>query len=451
MRRGKRLVIQAEHLDPAGLGVGRYQRYTVLAANLLPEESAEVVIDHVSHHQPTAWATVVERLSPAAPSRVEPACRQFGRCGGCIWQHVRYETQLEYKHNAVVEALGSALSPAPEVAQVIAAPSQLGYRNKGKYVVGDTPDGRIQLGAYAPRSHSLVDTIGCKVVEPVIDEAAQLTRDALSEAGLSIYSERSHTGELRYVLIRAAGDGRALVALVTTSRTPPEPLKAAADVLVSDERISGVVWVRNDLTSGALLTDDIVPLAGDETMVVTMSGVPVRVSASEFLQVNTAQATNLYAAVADAVGAGEDTSAVDLYCGVGGISFALASRGAKVLGVEHNGRAIDAAVEAADRAGISERVSFHAGDASAITSLLGDNEPSVVVVNPPRKGLTDDARAAVCNLGARTLAYVSCGPKTLARDLVGFRDVGYTIESVQPFDLMPGTPQVETLVVCRLF
>lgn len=449
MRRGKRFVIQAERLDPSGAGVGRYERWTVMAGDLLPGESAEVIVEHASPHRPVAWARVVERVGPRSPDRVPPACPGFGECGGCVWQHLAYAAQLEHKQRTVAEAMAAALDPAPEVSPIIGAPAELGYRNKGKYVVGDAPDGSIRLGAYSPRSHRLVDTLGCQVVEPVVDRAARKVRDALTDSGLSVYSERSHSGELRYVLIRASA-GRALVALVTTSKTPPEPLRAVASELC-DAEITGVVWVRNDLTSGALLTDDVELLAGEPALSVPMSGSVVRVGAAEFLQVNTSQAARLYGAVVDAAQAGEQTRAVDLYCGVGGISFALAAHGARVTGIEQNRRSVDAAKDAAARAGLDDHVTFHAGDAADLEALVPGGDVDLIVVNPPRKGLSEAASRAVARLAGRTLAYVSCGPASLARDLALFGDVGYSIVSVQPFDLMPGTPQVETLAVLRLY
>jgi 23S rRNA (uracil1939-C5)-methyltransferase len=184
-------------------------------------------------------------------------------------------------------------------------------------------------------------------------------------------------------------------------------------------------------------------LAGDAKLTEWISGLPIAVGIGEFLQVNRDQAEAMYAAVARLAEIRAGTRAVDLYCGVGGIALALAQAGATVDAVEINGEAAAALAEVV--AAHDLPVTVHHGDAGQL-ALEPSRRADVVVVNPPRRGLTAEGRQAVRALAPARLLYVSCGPETLAQDLADLCEAGYQIRSVQPFDLMPGTSQVETLV-----
>src|SRR5215475_11893428 len=160
-----RCELQATALDDAGAGIGASGAISVHVGDLLPGERAEVVIEHFSPHRPEAWGRIIKRIGPPSPARVAPVCPGFGRCGGCVWQHLAYPAQLAAKHARVAGALAGVAvikSGALEVAPVRPSPAVVGYRNKGKYVAGHTGE-HLVLGAYAPRSHEVVDTLGCRV------------------------------------------------------------------------------------------------------------------------------------------------------------------------------------------------------------------------------------------------------------------------------------------------
>jgi 23S rRNA (uracil1939-C5)-methyltransferase len=440
-------VVEAATLDEHGLGVGTVDGRAIHVADLLPGERADVTVDHRSPHAAQAWGHVVRRIGKSSTDRVKPACPRFGRCGGCTWQHLAYPAQLVEKQRIVADALQSVPSIAAgavSIGRVTPSPSPLGYRNKGKYVAGAV-DGRLILGAYAPRTHAVVDTLGCKVVAPVIDELATWARGALENAALEPFDESRRTGELRYVVIRASAGGDALVALVVASSTPRRKLEQVANAMSRHPALRGLVVTRNDRRDGAILPAgtpaDV--LAGTAVMTERLGGVDVEVGIGEFLQVNRTQAAALYARVADLAAPTPGTRAVELYAGLGGITFSLAARGADVLAIELDGDAVAALRRAAARAGL-DRVRAESGEAAS----LGERgeKADVVVVNPPRKGLSGGAIDAVVAAGPSRIVYVSCGPTTLGRDLARLEAKGYVVSAVEPFDLMPGTAQVETIV-----
>jgi 23S rRNA (uracil1939-C5)-methyltransferase len=444
-----RCEVEATALDDAGAGVGPAGGLDVHVGDLLPGERAEVAIDHVSPHKAAAWGRIIKRFGPPSRDRVAPVCPAYGRCGGCVWQHVKYPAQLGYKHGRVAAALAEVpaiASGAVEIAQVRPSPAITGYRNKGKYVAGHAGD-HIVLGAYAPRSHHVVDTLGCQVVMPIIDEVATWVRGATERAGLVAYDERTRTGELRYVIVREA-EGDVMVVLVVAPRTPRGKLDIVASALSRHPAVHSLLAVEHDRRDGAIIPSgaSATVLLGHGHLVERIAGVPVEVGAGEFLQVNRAQATAMYARVTELAGAAPGSQAVDLFAGLGGIGLHLARAGSTVIAVEIDRDAVGQLRRAAQRAGLP--LTAIAGDAADVRGQLGA-KPDIVVVNPPRKGLSAGARGFLAELAAPTIVYVSCGPAALGRDLIALAAHGYALDRVEPFDLMPGTAQVETVARLR--
>jgi 23S rRNA (uracil1939-C5)-methyltransferase len=452
-----RCEVTATFLDEAGHGVGTSDGKRVHVADLLPGESAEVAIDHTSPHKPEAWARIVRRLGKPSADRVAPACPGFGRCGGCLWQHLSYPAQLAAKRDRVVAALGElpvVRDGKVAVAEVRPSPEQLGYRNKGKYVAGRSGD-HVILGAYAPRSHHVIDTLGCRVVAPIIDEVATWVRGATERAGLAPYEESTRAGELRYVVIReAAGD--VMVALVVTPSTPRGKLEKVANALSKHPAVRGLVSIANDRRDGAIVPSgsSAQVLFGHGHLVEDLAGVKLAVGAAEFLQVNRAQASAMYARVAELAAQTRDADlrgvrAVDLFAGLGGFGLHLARAGAEVVAVEIDRDAIGGLRRAAERANLPlTAIAADAGELSReVHAQLG--RPDVVVVNPPRKGLSEGARRLLVDLAAPALLYISCGPESLGRDLLALSAHGWHPDIIEPFDLMPGTAQIETIVRLR--
>lgn len=436
--KSQRCEVTASELDEAGLGVGLAAGIRVHVADLLPGERAEVAVDHASPHRPEAWGRIVRRIGPASRERVEPKCPGFGRCGGCVWQHLSYPAQLGAKKQRVEAAVGRP------VADVRPSPQLFGYRNKGKYVAGQSGVHMV-LGAYAPRTHRVIDTLGCKVVAPIIDEVASWVRGATEAAHLAPYDEPKRTGELRYVVIREAS-GDVMISLVVATGTPRSKLEQVANAMSKHPAVRGLVAITNDRRDGAIVPSgsSAQVLLGHGHIVEELAGVSIAVGTAEFLQVNRAQAGAMYARVAELALERGGKTAVDLFAGLGGIGLHLARAGAEVTSVEIDRDAVAQLRRAAERARLPLRAV--GGDAGEIPREELPERPDIVVVNPPRKGLSEGARKLLVELDAPTVMYVSCGPESLGRDLAVLAEHGYTPDAIEPFDLMPGTAQVETVV-----
>jgi 23S rRNA (uracil1939-C5)-methyltransferase len=338
----------------------------------------------------------------------------------------------------------------------VPSPRPLEYRNQGKYACGRAGDGRLAIGAYAPRSHALVDLAGCRVLEPPLDAVAATVQRALADAGLEPYEEAEARGLLRHVVLRSNAAGEILVAIVTSSRperTTDPRLVAVATRLVADGRgvVVGVVESLNPARGNAIFGADERVLAGVGHLDDELLGVRLRLRAPAFFQVNRHVAALAYARIRDAVAAlvgsagGLDTI-VDAYAGVGGIGLPLAPYARRVILVEDNAAATAAAREAATRNGL-HRVDVVTADAADALGSLDAAE--VVILNPPRGGCAGRALRATARLRPRLVVYLSCNPTTLARDLALLAGLGLVCTEVTPLDMHPHTPHVEALALLR--
>jgi 23S rRNA (uracil1939-C5)-methyltransferase len=335
-----------------------------------------------------------------------------------------------------------------EVAAPVPSPRTLGYRNRSKLAAAWS-GGRLVLGAYAPRSHDVVDLAGCRIAEPPLDDTARALRGFLDEAGVAPYDEQTLTGDLRHVVLQGSHDGRVLAVWVAR-RELPDARGLARDFRRLRPEVVGVVGHVNRGRGNAIFdaAGETVALDGDGAIVdrleMEAGPLPLRLSAGAFFQANRDVAALAYAAIVRGLAPRSGERAVDVYCGVGGISLALARAGAETLGIEtHPGAVADAAASAAldGAAGAC----FVAGDAAA--ELHRVDRAELVVLNPPRKGCAEAVLAEVVRLAPRAIAYLSCDPDTLARDLAWLAARGYRARDVTPFDMLPHTPHVEALAV----
>ena len=450
------LTIACDDLDDEGAALGTDQAGSeptrVHVPGALPGESVLAAVEHRSPHRAEAWARLVQIITPS-PHRRAPACRAFGACGGCVLQHLDYPEQLRWKAGRVraIAAAQPALAGVP-VADCVASPRPLGYRNRSKLVcapargaaAGRAP---LVLGAYAPRTHDVVDLAGgCRIAEAPLDEVAAGLREVLIRLGVTPYDERTATGDLRYAVLRANHRGAVLAVLVTARRAWPIGPAVAAALAAAHPAVAGVVQNINPTRGNAIYGPDDLPLAGEPALDDQIGGVRLRLSARAFLQANRDVAALAYAAIADALAVQASDTVVDAYAGVGGIALTLAARAQAVIGIEENPAAVaDASASAALNQ--AAQVRFQAADAAA--GLRAVARADLVVLNPPRKGCAPAVLAEVARLAPRAIAYLSCDPTTLARDLAWLAERGYRTRMLTPFDMLPHTPHVEVLAVAE--
>jgi 23S rRNA (uracil1939-C5)-methyltransferase len=443
LRDGEGLNLACDDLDDEGAAVAEQGGARVHVAGALPGERVRATVTHVSAHRPEAWARL-DLIDEPSPERRAPDCPAYGSCGGCVLQHLEVGAQLRWKGQRVRRALDAhpALAAVP-VAPGIPSPRALDYRNRSKLVCA-AADGGVVLGAFAPRSHDVVDLLGCRISEAPLEDVAATLRGLLAASDVAPYDERTFAGTLRHVVLRANAAGQVLAVLVV-ARGGQEGVAALARALrAARPEVIGVVENVNRTRGNVIFGDEERALDGAAALEERVGDVRLRLSPRAFFQANREVAALAYAAIAREVAARPDEEIVDAYCGVGGIALTLARQGARVLGIEEHAAAIDDATASAALNEVSG-ARFVVGDVAV--RLRDVPRADVVVLNPPRKGCGAPVLTEVARLRPRVVAYLSCDRVTLARDLAVLVERGYRVRSVTPFDMMPHTPHVEALAV----
>ena len=427
-------------------GVCRQDGIAVFVPGLLPGERARVRI--VKPEKRYAFGRI-EELLEKSPNRTEPFCPIYKRCGGCVCQHMTYETSLAFKRRQVQDLLERVGGLSIEVPPVLGMAHPFGYRNKGAYPVAQV-SGAPACGFFAPRSHDLIPLPqnGCAIQGEDSAKATQAVLAWMRQNNVPAYDELTGRGLVRHIMTRSTTHGELMVVLVVTRADIPkagqliELLKAAVSGLCS------ICLSINSRRTNVILGTDIRVLWGKGTMVDTLCGLRFSVSPLSFFQVNPAQTEKLYGLALEYAGLTGSETVVDAYCGAGTISLLLAQKAKKVIGIEIVPEAIQNANENAVRNHI-ENAEFHVGATEyLLPRLIADGlRPDVIVLDPPRKGCEPAVLDAIIAAAPKRVVYVSCGAPTLARDAKLLAEGGYTAEKVQCVDMFCWTGAVETVIV----
>lgn len=398
-----------------------------------------------------------------------PLCPCFGLCGGCTYQKISYEKQLQIKA-AEAERLLRPVYPDFVFEGIVASPSETAYRNKMEFTFGDTcKDGPFALGLHQKGSHmNIVDIRECSLIHADMNLLRNTVRDffaPLYERGeIDFHHSRSHRGYLRHLLLRrGAKTGELLAALVTASpeksNVPGLDAEKEARLLhellktlmrIQDQgllqgRIQGILHITNDALSDVVQSDKTEVLYGEPVIHEEILGLQFQISPFSFFQTNTFGAECLYEKARE-YAAGLQTGVLfDLYSGTGTITQLMAPAAKQVIGVEIVEEAVEAAKENARKNGISN-VSFVAGDVLQVIESLP--KPDSIILDPPREGIHPKALGKILRYGVEQILYISCKPTSLARDLESFRLAGYELVKACCVDMFPQTPHTET--VCLL-
>lgn len=417
------VVVTTESLAYGGSAVARHEGRVLFIAGAAPDETVRVRL--ATDHGSWAEAELLE-IVRRGPARVDPECPLVGDCGGCHWQHVNYTAQLDAKHRAVVDALRriAGLGDAT-VEPVLPSPDPLGYRNRLslRFEAG-------RIGFFQARTNRLVPVPDCLLAEDGVREALPVVEAFL--AGLST----------RVMRVEIASRG--LLPGVSVAVQSASRLRHADTMLAHETVEDRSSPVRGIVMHGRGWRRS----WGDPTRRFEVApGVVVDFPGASFGQVNTKANLELVRLVVDRCTSPPPARLVELYAGAGNFSFALAARSGRVLGVDADENAVEAAREAARRNGL-RNLRFAAARAEAWLAEAKE-APDVLLLDPPRSGL-GAAAAPAAALGSPRVVIVSCNPTTLARDLRVFTAAGYRVESVAPIDLFPQTFHVETVSTLEL-
>jgi len=393
----------------------------------------------------------------AAPARRAPRapvpCPHFPRCVGCPLVGTPYPRQLAAKDATLRDALRAAGVEPARHDEPSGSPRALGYRNHAKLVFrarrGPGSQRSVVLGVYRPGTHSVAPADGCVVHHRLLQPVLRSLRTFVERLAIPIFDERVRTGALRYALARASSaEGVVHLTLVSAVADPPGLRELLARLRRAHPTLAAAFLCVNPTPGNALLSGDVRRLFGPPALVERFGDVALESRPDAFLQANAAVATRIYATARAWLAPADDDELLDLYSGVGAIALHVAPLVRRVLGVEAQPSAVACADAGARRAG-TRNARFVAAPAEDALRLVRENglSPSLVTVNPPRRGLAAPVLDAVADLAPRRIAYVSCDPRSLARDLASLAALGYRIERVRAFDMLPQTPHVEAVAL----
>ncbi|MDR3149443.1 MAG: 23S rRNA (uracil(1939)-C(5))-methyltransferase RlmD [Oscillospiraceae bacterium] len=415
--------------DGNGGGIARDRDGRVIfISGAIPGERVHALVLKVS--KTAAWTKATEIIT-SSPERIVPACIYFPKCGGCDYLHVSYEEELRQKLERVNDAFARIGGLSLRAEKILPCDSgRESYRNKA--VFNAAPDGKV--GFYRERSHDVIDIDRCMLQSDFSNKIPEIIRKWIAGTGISVYNETSGKGLLRKVFVRGTQ-------IVIITKGKPHYTEELCGLLKTafGENYS-LMWNENRLEGNTVFGEKFYRIFGTEPEYALL-GLRFHAAPNSFLQVNTSQAEKLYGIALDFAELSARDTAVDLYCGTGTLTLAIARQCAEVTGVEINPAAIQSAKENAALNGITN-AEFIVSDAAEVSLPDAD----VIFADPPRKGLDASVIDAIANSSANRVVYISCDPATLARDLKLFAGYGFKAHRAVCVDMFPGTRHIESVV-----
>jgi 23S rRNA (uracil1939-C5)-methyltransferase len=446
VQRDQELELSIESLAFGGNGVARLDGFVVFVRRGLPGDTVKARVTKVQRRH--AEAVVTEIVAPG-PVRVDAPCAHYPACGGCRFQDLAYETQVQTKHQWVADSLQriAGLTDAP-LEPIVPAASQFHYRNKMEYSFTQLESGPT-LGLHkAGRWDEVLEIQKCWLTSDAGNAIRNTMSDWAREEKLTAYDQETHEGYLRHLMIREGRNtGQALVQLVT-NRGERFDRERLIEVLTQVPEVKSIHWSINEGVSETTeLPTELI--WGEDAIEEEIGGLRFRVRPNAFLQTNTEMAEQLYAIAREFAGLTGNETVCDLYCGIGTIGLSMAKDAMTVWGIEISEESVACAIENQELNAIGN-TAFFAGNVGEVLADLRTRagDPDVVVVDPPRAGLAGKALKRLGEIATPRIVYVSCNPTTLAGDLKRLSDdYGYRLVRARPVDMFPHTPHVECVAL----
>jgi len=454
VHKGQLLELKISSLAFGGKGFARINGLAVFVDQALP---LDTVIARIIKRKKQYAEAVVDTLIEPSPFRTSPPCMYSGFCGGCKWQFLVYEKQLDYKRQHVVESFEHiGLMPGVLVHPTTPSPLIFGYRNKMEFSCSDRrwllPDemGRndvdrgLAIGLHVPGTfYKVLDTKACLLQPELGNHVLDDVRRYMKASGKSVYGLRSHTGFWRFLVLRhSVAYDQWMINIVTASEDRKTVQPLAGQLMDKYPQIVSVVNNINSRKSGVAVGEYEILLAGLSYIRDRIGSFEFEISSNSFFQTNTLCAERLYEKVKEYAGLSGQETVVDLYCGTGAIAIFLADSAKKVIGVE----IVESAINDAENNCRINRISncrFILGDIKESLSKITES-PDVMIIDPPRAGMHKDVVPQVVEMAPNRIVYVSCNPATMARDLAMMRE-NYSVLEVQPIDMFPHTHHIESV------
>ena len=443
LSKDKMYVVDIVDIGQGGVGIGKYEGFTVFVEGGLIQDKVKVRINKSKKNY--AVGDIVEIIEKS-PFRVDRICSDdLKDCGGCQIQELDYNKQLELKTNEVKQVISRiGKLENVEIHETIGMQSPCRYRNKAQFPIQNI-NGSTAIGFYKKKSHDVIPTDMCVIQHDINDKIITLIKTYIQAYNVSIYNETTHTGVLRHLVTKVGFTTNEVMVVLVANGTNLPHLNELASVL--KENILGfktLVLNVNKAKTNVILGKENKVIYGNGKINDYIGDLVFEISPLSFFQVNPVQTEVLYNKALEYAELKENDTVFDIYCGIGSISLFLAQKATKVYGIEIVEDAIkDAKINA--KLNNLNNVEFYVGKAEEVVPKMYSEgkTANVVVVDPPRKGCDEKVLDTIVSMKPDRVVYVSCNPSTLARDLAYLDERGYKCVEIQPVDMFPHTMHVE--------
>lgn len=446
MKRGSQVTIKIEKTEFPSVGISEFEGKKLYIKGAFPGQTIKGTVK--KKRDTYADVKLVEVLEKA-PYEIEAPCPHFGVCGGCSSQNLTYEKQLELLSDEVCELFEDKDIPMGMYLGVKGSENTWKYRNKMEFTFGDLEKGgELTLGMHMKgKSFGVLTVDKCMIVDEDFRKVLTITVEYFRKLNLPYYRVMKREGYLRHLVVRKASNtGELMVNLVTTTQIDFD-LSGYTELLKSQTykgKLVSVLHTENDSFSDAVVPEKVNILYGRDYIIEELLDLKFKISPFSFFQTNSRGAESLYSIVRDFMGNGDNKVVFDLYCGTGTIGQIAAHNAKKVIGLELIEEAVEAAKENAKLNGL-DNCEFIAGDVAETIKQV-KVKPDIIILDPPRSGVSPKALDYVIKFNAKEIIYVSCNPKTMVDNLETLLVAGYKVEKSKVKDMFPNTPHAETVV-----
>ena len=444
----KELVVEIESLSNLGSGIAKHDGMVIFVENTCPEDIVKIKLTKQTKHYATGC--IIELIKPSK-HRVEPICPMQKICGACQLQFIDYDYQLELKKQ-IVEDCARKLEGV-SVGKTIPSPNTQGYRHKIQYPITETQHSkRILAGYYKPKSHEIVNIKYCPIQPSICDDIIEYIRETAPKYGIKGYKEKKYSGDLRHVVIRASkATGKNLVVLVVNATKSFDRLNEfAKDIYTHFKEVSGVCINFNSKKTNLILSEKTELVVGKDFVKERLCNITFRIGANTFFQINPQSAENIFRYVKDYISQNFSQPVIlDAYAGIAAFGIVMSDISKKVVSVEENKESIQIASDVLKLNNINN-VELHNMDTAKFLEKemqTKNRRFDITILDPPRKGCTNESLDKTLEVTKSKIIYVSCNPQTLVRDLEYLTNKGAKVSFIQPFDMFCHTYHVESVAI----
>lgn len=439
--------IEPQKLVYEGAALAKLEGYPIFIEGACPGDKLKIKITKANKN---FAAAVIEEIIEPSSHRVKPFCPMHNVCGGCGWQHIDYDFQLEQKRNIVEENVKKITGEDIEVKPVIASPETRAFRSKVQYPVAQTKvSKRLLAGYYKKGSHELVNIKFCPIQPKIIDKITEFIRQNAQELGISGYNEKLHKGDLKHIVYRYSRSENNLIVIFVVNDTQLRDKFKKLSKKLTDEfaHIKGCLINYNPQKTNLIMSNDTRKITGENFITEKIGDKIFKISANSFFQVNIGSAENIFNIVKDIIKNNYKYCRIlDAYSGVSSFGIWLSDAAKEVVSVEEAPSATKDAAENVKLNNVTNLTALN-GDAKKIfEELIARGQKfDVTVLDPPRKGCERESLDYAVKLSERAIIYVSCNPSTLARDLKYLHENGFKTKYIQPVDMFCHSYHIESV------